>query len=146
MVFGLLRRMLEKYYDILSYLFFGVLTTLVNWVVYSVMIHLAGWPATPSKDFAWIFAVLFAFFTNKPFVYRSYDWHFKVAVPEFFKFVGCRMGSGLLEIGFIFLLVDWLHFNADIMNILISVFVVVFNYIGGKLLFKQKKEKKKESD
>ena len=133
-----LRRFLEKYYDILSYLFFGVLTTLVNWTVYPVLLHLAGWPATPSKALAWAAAVIFAFFTNKPFVYRSLDWHAKVVIPEFFNFVGCRLGSGLLEIGFIFLFVDCLHFHADIMNIIVSVFVVAINYICGKLLFKKK--------
>ena len=140
-----IRRMLEKYYDIISYLFFGVLTTLVNWVVFSLLLHVAGWPATPCKTLAWAAAVIFAFFTNKPFVYRSFDWHAKVVIPEFFKFIGCRLGSGLLEIGFIFLFVDCLSFHADLMNILISVFVVIFNYIGGKLLFK-KKQKNKERE
>ena len=55
-------------------------------------------------------------------------------IPELTKFVGCRVGSGVLETAIIFLAVDWLGWNGNMMKLLTSVLVVVLNYIGSKLL------------
>ncbi len=134
-----IRQMLIKHRELISYLFFGVLTTAVNWAVYYPLVNVADWPAASSKALAWVIAVLFAFLTNKPFVYRSLDWSFRTAFPEFVKFIGCRIGSGLLEIFFIFFTVDLIHWDKNIMNIVVSVFVVLINYVGGKILFHTKK-------
>lgn len=130
----------KRYGHLLSYLFFGVLTTAVNWAVFYPLHNAADMNATLAKAIAWLAAVIFAFLTNKPFVYHSRDWSAKVAVPEFFEFVGCRLFSGLLEIGFIFVTVDLLHWNGNIMNLVVAFFVVVINYIGGKLLFGSNKK------
>ncbi len=134
-----IRRMLEKYREIIMYLIFGVLTTAVNWAVDYPLYYIAELPATVCTVIAWAVAVLFAFFTNKPFVYQSKDWSWKVAGPEFIQFVSCRIGSGLLDMGFMYLTDDVLGFNHILMKILSSVFVVIINYIGGKLLFKKSK-------
>lgn len=142
-----IRRMYAKYEEIIAYLFFGALTTAVNWAIYIPLYNLvtwpdsvAGWSGTISKAVAWIVAVLFAFFTNKPFVFKSRDWSASVVWPEFIKFMGCRIGSGLLEIGFIGLTVDFLRWNGNLMNVLITVLVVILNYIGSKWLFKKAPE------
>ena len=76
---------------------------------------------------------------NKPFVFQSKDWSLKVAGPEFIQFVSCRIGSGLLDMGFMYLTDDVLGFHHIWMKVLSSVFVVIINYIGGKLLFKKSK-------
>lgn len=128
--------MFQKYRDIILYLIFGVLTTAVNWAVYYPLFNLVGWSGGVSKTIAWVAAVIFAYLTNKPFVFCSHDWSAKVVLPEFLKFIGCRVGSGLLEIGVIFLTVDLLHWNGNVMNVIVSVFVVIINYIGSKLSFK----------
>ncbi len=137
--------LLKKYREVIMYLVFGVLTTAVNWAVYIPLYNLvnwpngvAGWAGTISKTAAWIVAVLFAFFTNKPFVFKSHDWSAGVVWPELIKFIGCRIGSGLLEIGFIALTVDVLGWNGNLMNVLVAVIVVIVNYIGSKWLFKKK--------
>ena len=131
--------MYNKYREVLSFLFFGVLTTAVNWVIFYPLYNVAHMNATLAKFFAWLVAVIFAYFTNKLYVYRSKDWSAKVAIPELIQFVGCRIFSGLLEIGFIFVTVDLLHWNGNLMNVIVAVFVVVINYIGGKLLFRRNK-------
>ncbi len=133
------RRLLEKHWDIIMYLIFGVFTTAVNWIVYFPLYNGAGFSATFSTAVAWAVAVAFAFVTNKPFVFRSKDWSSKVVIPELIGFVGCRVGSGLLEAGFILLTVDILGLNGNLMKVLVSVIVVIVNYIGGKLLFHRNK-------
>lgn len=125
---------MEKHYDILSYLFFGALTTVVNYIVYLPCYNLLHLSAAISNVIAWIFAVAFAYLTNKPFVFKSHDWSAKTVIPELTKFVGCRVGSGLLETGIIFVTVDLLLWDGNIMKLVTSVLVVILNYIGSKLL------------
>ena len=129
-----LRLLFRKYYDVIAYLFFGVLTTLVNYIVYLPCYNWWGFSAAVSNVIAWIFAVAFAYLTNKPFVFKSHDWSAKTVVPELTKFVGCRVGSGLLETGIIFVTVDLLGWNGNVMKLVTSVLVVILNYVGSKLL------------
>ena len=129
-----IRFLVEKYWDILSYLFFGVLTTVVNYLVYLPCYNLLGISASVSNVIAWVAAVAFAYLTNKPWVFKSHDWSRQTVIPELTKFVGCRIGSGALETGIIFLFVDVLCWNGNVMKLITSVLVVVLNYIGSKLL------------
>ena len=129
-----IKNLIRKYWDILSYLFFGGLTTLVNFLVYFPLLNWLHLSATVSNIIAWAVAVAFAYLTNKPFVFRSHDWSWKTVGPELAKFVSCRIGSGLLETAAIFLTVDLLHWNGNLMKLLLAVVVVILNYIGSKLL------------
>ena len=126
--------LVKKYQDVLSYLLFGGLTTLVNYAVYLPLYNFAGFSATVSNCIAWVAAVAFAFLTNKPFVFKSRDWSLKVTIPELIKFVGCRVGSGLAETAIIFVTVDCLAWNGNWMKLITSVLVVILNYFGSKLL------------
>ena len=134
-----IRKLIEKYWDILSYLFFGGLTTVVNFLVYFPCYHWIGIPASVSNAIAWVVAVAFAYLTNKPFVFKSHDWSAKTVIPELGKFVGCRIGSGLAETVILLLAVDIMGWNGNIWKIVTSVMVVVLNHIGSKLLVFRKK-------
>ena len=92
-----IRTLLNPYADIISYLFFGGLTTLVNFLVYFPLYNWLGFSGLLSNVIAWVAAVAFAFVTNKPFVFKSHDWSKDVVMTELSKFVGCRIASGLLE-------------------------------------------------
>ena len=127
-----LQEIFEKYWKIIVYLFFGALTTLVNYLVYFPLYNIAGVSATVSNGIAWCFAVIVAFVTNKPFVFKSCNWSARVVVPEFFKFVGGRIGSGLLESGILFFTVDILCWNGNLLKVLTSILVVLLNYIVSK--------------
>lgn len=135
--------LVQKYYDVIAYLFFGVLTTLVNYAVYLPCYNWLGWSATASNIVAWVVAVAFAFLTNKPFVFKSHDWSAKVLWPELTKFVGCRVGSGALETLIIFVAVDCLRPDdalwGNVMKLVTSILVVIINYVGSKLLVFRKK-------
>jgi putative flippase GtrA len=126
--------LIRKHWDVLSYLFFGVLTTVVNYVVYLPCYNLLGLSAAVSNAIAWVFAVAFAYLTNKPFVFKSHDWSAKTVFPELVKFVACRIGSGVLETVLLLITVDWMDWNGNIMKLITSVLVVVLNYVGSKLL------------
>ena len=138
-MFQKIRKLMERYYDVLAYLFFGVLTTAVNYVVYLPCYNWLKWPAAMCNVLAWAVSVVFAFLTNKPFVFRSHDWSAGVVWPEFTKFVGCRLGSGALETGILFVTVDWLALNGNVMKLITSVLVVILNYVASKLLVFRKK-------
>ena len=111
-----------------------MLTTVVNYLVYLPCYNILGMSAATSNMIAWVVAVAFAYLTNKPWVFKSHDWSLQTVVPELTKFVGCRIGSGALETGIIFLTVDVLCWNGNVMKLVTSVLVVVLNYIGSKLL------------
>ena len=126
--------LIQKHRDILLYLIFGVLTTLVNYAVYLPLYNFAGVSAALSNALAWVAAVAFAFLTNKPFVFGSHDWRPKTLLPELGKFLGCRVGTGLLETAILFLTVDLLHWNGNFWKLATNVLVIIGNYVASKLL------------
>lgn len=135
-----IRVLIEKYWDILTYLIFGVLTTVVNYLVYLPLYRGGeGLSASASNAAAWVVAMAFAYLTNKPFVFRSHDWSAATVIPELTKFVGCRIGSGLAETAILFLTVDTLGWNGLIWKLVTSVLVVVLNYVASKFLIFIKK-------
>lgn len=134
-----IKELLKKYRSELVYLVFGVLTTLVNYLVYIPCLHYLK-SASISNSIAWVFAVIFAYLTNKPFVFESHDWSLKVVAPEFVKFIGTRVASWLVETCILFLTVDTLHWNGLIWKLVTSVLVVILNYVGSKLLVFRKKK------
>ena len=129
-----LRSLIEKYWDILIYLVFGVLTTVVNYAIYLPVFNFCGISAAVSNMIAWAGAVIFAFLTNKPFVFHSHDWSAKTAVPELIKFVSCRLASGVMETVILFLTVDCMNWNGNIWKLVTQVLVIIINYVGSKLL------------
>ncbi|MBE6958842.1 MAG: GtrA family protein [Ruminococcaceae bacterium] len=134
-----MKKLIEKFGDVLPYLFFGVLTTVVNYLVYLPCLYWFCLDAWLSNVLAWIAAVAFAYLTNKPFVFKSHDWSWTVVWPELVKFVSCRVGSGVLETGIIWLCVDMLGWNGVVMKLITAVLVIVLNYVGSKLLVFKKK-------
>ncbi|MBQ9946305.1 MAG: GtrA family protein [Clostridia bacterium] len=145
-------------YEIVSYLFFGVLTTVVNFVTYMIMGMLAGENyeekvlfTIGSFDFqlillmnavAWIAAVIFSYITNKLFVFESSSWKARVFLREFLSFMGARIISFLIFEELIFaLLINIFGINDLISKLFVSVFVIVFNFIASKLvIFRKKKD------
>ena len=135
-----IKNLVQKYWDIITYLIFGVLTTVVNYLVYLPLYNYLHIPASVCNMVAWVVAVAFAFLTNKPFVFGSHDWSMATVGPELMKFALTRMASGAMETGMLYLAVDVLGWSSGWCKIVASVFVVIVNYIGSKLLVFRKKE------
>ena len=129
-----IRKLFVQYWEVLSYLIFGVLTTVVNYLVYLPCYNLLSLSAAVSNAIAWVVAVAFAYLTNKPFVFKSHDWSAKTVIPELSKFVGCRVASGVGETLILFLTVDMMGWNGAVWKLITSVLVVVANYFGSKFL------------
>ena len=139
-MFDKIKALIKKQREIIIYLVFGGLTTLVDFLVYWPLFHWLQWPATASNAVAWVAAVAFAYLTNKPLVFKSNDWHAKTVLPELGKFVGCRIVSFVFTEVFLAITVDWLQWHGLLMKILVSVVVIILNYIGSKWLVFRKKQ------
>ena len=139
MIRNKLKELFFRHYDILVYLIFGVLTTAVNYLVYLPCYNLLQMSSSVSNIIAWAAAVIFAYLTNKPFVFHSRDWSAATVIPELSRFILTRLGSGALETLILLVFVDWIGMNGNVWKILTSVLVVVINYIGSKLLVFRKK-------
>ena len=134
-----IEKLIKSHWDVITYLIFGVLTTLVNYIVYLPCLYVLNLSAAVSNVIAWIVAVAFAYLTNKPFVFGSHDWSMKTVGPELVKFLSCRIGSGVLETLILMVTVDLLGWNGFWWKLFTQVLVVVLNYIGSKLLVLKKK-------
>ena len=133
------KKIWDRYRDVLLYLIFGALTTLVNYLIYFPLYRCCALPASVSNVVAWAGAVVFAFLTNKPFVFGSHDWSKKVVLPELGKFVGSRVFSGLAETAFLALTVDVLKWHGLVMKVIVSIAVIILNYIASRwFVFKRK--------
>ena len=138
-------KIIARYYEILTYIFFGVLTTLVNLAVYTVLENLLGQGSWYVSNLpAILLAILFAYLTNRSFVFDSAGGFWK----EMYKFFSARIVVSLVfEYGMIYLLYNILKFDAMLNLIFISISwfkiistlcVLVANYIASKVfIFKQ---------
>ena len=133
-MFLVFRQFYTKYRELIMYALFGVLTTIVNFAVYYPLYNFFSLPAFLCNVVAWLAAVVFAFVVNKIFVFCSRDWSVKMLLLEGSKFAACRIGSGLLETILLFLMADLFAMNGNFWKIIVSVVVIVINYVGSKFL------------
>lgn len=124
--------------ETVSYLIFGILTTIVNYASYEAFKWL-GLHYTAATILAWVLAVAFAYITNKLYVFESKSFERAVLLREITAFVSCRVLSGLCDLGFMVFSVELLHMNDSIAKLISNVFVVIINYIFSKLFIFRKK-------
>ncbi len=134
--------LLKKYREILLYLIFGVLTTVVDYISLWLFYDLLGirvLDALGANTLAWVVSVAFAFTTNKIFVFESRDTSQKTLIREILSFVAARLVSLGAESAVIYIGVNVLGCNLWIMKLLASVIVVISNYVFSKLVIFRKK-------
>jgi putative flippase GtrA len=125
---------LLKNKEIILYLVFGVLTTIVNMISYKVLIDLFNIYYLILNIFAWFISVVFAYVTNKIWVFESKN--MKIYL-EFGLFMGGRIFSGVVDNGLMYLFISILGFNVYIIGLSVAklitqVFVVILNYVLSK--------------
>src|SRR5665648_651822 len=118
-----------KYKEVLNYIIFGVLTTVVNWIVFQLCIEIFSINWSIANVIAWIFAVIFAYVTNRIIVFQSSSPH---VIKELLLFVQFRLVSLLLEMIIMFVLIEMIFFEPFASKIVTSVVVVIANYIFSK--------------
>ena len=159
-----MKKLLKKYWEIIMYLVFGVLTTVVSWGSYTLLVGVCGMPVFWGNLLSWVFAVAFAYVTNKLWVFDSKSWAPAVVAKELVGFVSSRGITGVLEIVCVPLLVktgfdtllyslfhqlglQWklLYTDGIYSKILVSVIVVLLNYVFSKLIVFKKNHKDDEA-
>lgn len=132
-----------KYKEVINYLIFGGLTTIVNFVCYFIFAKLIGMDEVISSGLAWFCSVLFAYITNKLFVFESKTKTIYAFFEEMISFFLARIVSGALcDVGTFAVMVKGFHINDILAKIVTQIMVVIVNYFFSKLIvFRKKKEK-----
>ncbi|WP_296116325.1 GtrA family protein [uncultured Eubacterium sp.] len=137
-------RIFEKIYkknkEVLLYLLFGGLTTIVSigtFAWFNVGMHMNELIA---NVISWVFAVTFAYVTNKIWVFQSETSGFVAVLEEIAKFFGGRLATLGVEELILFVFISLLHGNSMIVKLIAQVVIVILNYIISKIfVFKNKK-------
>lgn len=133
----------KRYKEGITYILGGAMTTIVNYSVYIVCTRLLGMGYLAGNLSAWIVAVIFAYITNKYFVFQT-PWYPARIIKECISFVIGRVASLAIESVILYLFIDILLFNDILVKIISNIVVVVLNYMFAKLFIFQKKEKDDE--
>lgn len=124
--------------ELVLYVVFGALTTVVSFVSYYACNTMLGIHYLASNIVSWILAVLFAYITNKLFVFESKGLSKKELAREFFAFIAARLVSlGMEELG-LWLMIGALHWNENLAKLIMQVVVVIANYVFSKLFIFKK--------
>lgn len=130
--------------EFITYGVFGVLTTLVNVLVFKLLFENLAIAYGAANIIAVLSAKIFAYITNKLFVFRSHCTNFKELLLEICKYVFARGFTGLIDIFGMFFAVELLHADEMITKYVIQVIVIILNYIlGKKVVFKKNERNKK---
>lgn len=124
----------KKHKETILYLFFGAFTTLVNIVSYLFFTRVISFNFMVANALSWILAVLFAYVTNKFFVFESRKITFIFLMKEFLSFIGFRLLSGLVEMSMLYIMINFLLINDFLTKIITNIIVIILNYIFSKML------------
>ena len=140
-----MRNLICRHKEVILYLFFGVTTTAVNWLVYALLTAALHAHMTLANGVAWLAAVVYAFITNKLFVFESKSMAPRVLLLEGVKFFSARIASGILEVLLPTLMVavglngTLFGLEGGIAKAVVSVVIIVMNYVLSKwLVFRNK--------
>lgn len=137
-----IKELYKKYEEIINYLIVGVLTTVVSLATYFICTETF---LDPNKKIelqianiiSWVFAVAFAYFTNRKYVFKSKN---RNMLKEASSFVGSRILSLFMDMFTMFIIVSVLHLNDKIGKLVSQVIVTIANYILSKLFVFKKKD------
>lgn len=129
-----------KYKSIFFYLVFGVGTTVVNIASYAFFARICGLNTVVSNILAWILAVLFAYITNKLWVFESKCTKIEEVINEIIKFFSCRLLTGIVDLIIMYVFVDKLSFDDILIKCVSNVIVIILNYVASKIFVFKKEE------
>ena len=131
-----------KYKEIINYLIFGILTTIVSLTTYYLLTLTILNPNNPIKlqianIISWILSVSFAYITNRKYVFTPTNKTIKKEITEFYS---SRIASLILDMLLMYILVTTLKLNDKIIKLLVQIIIIITNYILSKLIvFKKEK-------
>lgn len=131
-----------KYKEIIIYLIFGILTTIVSLLTYYLLTYTILNPEIPlelqtANIISWITCVTFTYITNRKYVFNSQN---KNIIKEIIKFYISRLSTLFLDMSFMYIFVTKLNLNDKIIKIIINIIIIILNYILSKILVFKPKE------
>lgn len=128
----------EKHREVILYLFFGGLTFLLSIFTFALFHITLNINELIANILSWIIAVLFAFFTNRVWVFEAPTKTYKEFISQLSTFLGGRVVTLIIEEGLLFIFITLLHLNSMVIKIFAQVIVIVLNYIISKcIIFKK---------
>lgn len=128
-----MKKLYQKYKQIINYLIAGVLTTIISILSYELFKNVFHIHYLISNVLSWIVAVIFAYYINRIFVFNSKTKN-KEKLKEFINFIACRIATLVIETIVMYLMVDIIKLNSDIAKIIAQFITIVLNYIFSKFL------------
>ena len=131
-----IKNLFIKYKEIINYLIFGILTTIISLLSYYILVLTILNPNNPielqiANVASWIISVTFAYITNRKYVFNSQE---KNIIKEISKFYYARIASLLIDMALMYVLVSKLNFNDKIIKIIVQIIVIIMNYVLSKLV------------
>ena len=139
--FDKIKALLVKYRDVIAYLFFGVLTTIINILTYAFCAHVLNINTLASTAIGQIVAIIAAYLTNRKWVFHSEAHTAKAVIREILSFIGARAATFFLDMLIMFIFVDKLHWPDIPVKIASNIIVIVLNYVASKLFIFVKPKK-----
>ena len=141
-IYQTFKELYQKYKEIINYLIFGFLTTVISLGTYYLLTWAIFDPNNPielqiTNVISWITAVNFAYFTNRKYVFNSKN---KKILSEMIKFYLARIVSLLVDMLLMYILVSRLKYNDKIMKVIVQIVVIVLNYVFSKVIIFKKSE------
>lgn len=133
-----MKAIFEKYKDVIPYAVFGVLTTLLNIAAYWLFAHPLSLGVMASTILAWILSVLFAYGTNRKWVFHSEARGVPAVMKEMLSFFACRLLTGAFDWLSMLVFAELLRWNDMIVKIVVNGIVIVLNYVASKLIIFKK--------
>lgn len=132
----MIKKLYLKYKEIINYIIFGVLTTIVSLLTYYILVLTILNPNNSielqiANIISWISCVTFAYITNRIYVFNSKD---KKIIKEIIKFYSSRLTTLFLDMLFMYIFVTKLQFSDKIIKIIVQVIIIILNYILSKIL------------
>ena len=131
---GKISKIYIKYREVILYLVFGVLTTVVSISSYYICSEILNIHYLVSNIISWVLSVIFAYFTNRVWVFESKSKNTSDILKEMLTFVNCRLLSGVIDMATMFVLVGAMHINDMYAKIFTQFIVVILNYVLSKLI------------
>lgn len=133
------KQIVNKYKDIIPYIVFGILTTLVNMVVYWICAHAFRITVVVASIIAWVAAVLFAYVTNRKWVFYSEAFSKREIIKEIVTFFSCRLLTGVVDWVIMYVFAVLIGLDDVIIKAIANVVVIVLNYMASKFLIFSKR-------
>ena len=136
-----IKKLYLKYKEIINYLIFGILTTIVSLLTYYILVFTILNPNNAielqiANIISWITCVTFAYITNRKYVFNSKD---KKITKEIIKFYSSRLTTLFLDMMIMYIFVTKLQFNDKIIKVIVQILIIILNYILSKILVFKKK-------